>query len=219
MRHAHFALFFAVFIDLLGLGILSPLIPFYVAKLGVSPEIITLVIAVYSLCQFAGAPLWSGISDRLGRRPVLLVSMAGHAFAYLILAYADSIWLLLLSRAIGGFTSANLATAYAYVTDTTSNEDRAATMGRVSAAFGLGFILGPVFGGFLAGGGDYETVNYARPAFAAMALSIASFISIFFFVPETAPMAEPGQPRQKRNFFADLMHISRKPVVSKAIIL
>ncbi|MEZ5895537.1 MAG: MFS transporter [Parvularculaceae bacterium] len=219
MRQAHLALFFAVFIDLLGLGILAPLIPFYVANLGVSPEIITLVIATYSLCQFIGAPIWSGISDRIGRRPVLLISMAGHALAYLILANADSIWLLLLSRAIGGFTSANLATAYAYVADTTTDDDRAATMGRISAAFGLGFIIGPVFGGFLAGGGDIDSVNYARPALAAMALSLVSFVSIYFMVPETAPLSERTKTNARRNFFADLGRISGKPVVSKAIIL
>ena len=112
MRQAHLALFFAVFIDLLGLGILAPLIPFYVANLGVSPEIITLVIATYSLCQFIGAPIWSGISDRIGRRPVLLISMAGHALAYLILANADSIWLLLLSRATAVLAAAPAGSAY-----------------------------------------------------------------------------------------------------------
>ena len=221
MRKAHLALFLVVFVDLLGLGILAPLTPFYVARLGVTPEIITLVIAVYALCQFLGTPFWGGISDRVGRKPVLFISMAGHAASYLILAYADSLFLLILSRALGGFTSANLATAYAYITDTTSEDDRAKGLGRISAAFGLGFIFGPLIGGFLATTGGGEATNFVLPALTAMGLSLLSCLGIWLFIPETAKPKthEVSATREPTRLFTSFVSISRRPIIFKAILL
>lgn len=221
MHKAHLALFLVVFVDLLGLGILAPLIPFYVERLGVSPEIITLVIAVYALCQFLGTPFWGGVSDRIGRKPVLLISMAGHAASYLILAYADSLFLLIVSRALGGFTSANLATAYAYIADTTSEDDRAKGLGRISAAFGLGFIFGPLIGGVLATIGPDGTTNFVLPALTAMGLSLLSCLGIWLFIPETAKPKthDVSDSREPANLFKSLVNISRRPIIFKAILL
>ena len=160
-------LFAVVFIDLVGFGILAPLVPFYVERLGARPELITLIIAAHPLAQSLAMPLWGTLSDRRGRRPVLLASMLGHGAAYLLLGFADSLWLLLLARILSGATSANLSTAYAYIADVTTPEERAGAMGRVSSAFGLGFAIGPALGGLLAGGTTMDDANLLRPAIAA----------------------------------------------------
>ncbi len=220
MRKAHLVLFLVVFVDLLGLGILAPLIPFYVERLGTSADIITLVIAVYSLSQFIGTPFWGGISDRIGRRPVLMISMAGHATAYLLLAYADTLALLILSRVVGGFTSANLATAYAYIADTTSNNDRAKNLGRISAAFGMGFIFGPVIGGGLASiGAGPDGANFVLPALAAMSLSLISCLGIFLYIPESAPKADKRVSAGKPNLIRSFSTILNRPIISMMTLL
>ena len=178
-------LFAVVFIDLVGFGILAPLVPFYVERLGARPELITLIIAAHPLAQSLAMPLWGTLSDRRGRRPVLLASMFGHGAAYLLLGFADSLWLLLLARILSGATSANLSTAYAYIADVTTPEERAGAMGRVSSAFGLGFAIGPALGGLLAGGTTMDDANLLRPAIAAALFSFSAFLAIFAFLPET----------------------------------
>lgn len=178
-------LFGVVFVDLLGLGILLPLVPFYGVRLGLSAETLTLVISLHALFQFLGAPLLGRLSDHYGRRPVLLISMAGHALAYLLLAFADSIWLLALSRILSGFTSGNLAAAYAYGADISTPAERTTTLARISAAFALGLTFGPLAGAALAGPGDPVAANLQAPAFAACTLSLLSFLSILLFLPES----------------------------------
>lgn len=178
-------LFGVVFVDLLGLGILMPLVPFYGVRLGLSAETLTLVISLHALFQFLGAPVLGRLSDRHGRRPVLLFSMAGHALAYLLLAFADNIWLLALSRVLSGFTSGNLAAAYAYGADISAPGERTAVLARISAAFALGLTFGPLAGAVLAGPGDPAAANLFAPALAACTLSLLSFISILFFLPES----------------------------------
>jgi MFS transporter, DHA1 family, tetracycline resistance protein len=178
-------LFLVVFIDLLGFGILIPLVPFYVERLGVGPEMITAVLALYSLMQFIVTPFWGHVSDRLGRRPVLLMCMVGHIGAYVMLAFADSLTMLVLARLIGGMTAGNLAASYAYISDITPPQERARHLGKISAAFGLGFVMGPGIGGLLAGTGDMADANFVRPALAAASLSFVALACIFFFLPES----------------------------------
>lgn len=197
-KYANLVLLGVVFVDLLGFGILGPLIPFYVERMGASAELITFVVALYSLAQFAAMPLWGYLSDRIGRRPVLALSMLGHALSYVLIAFADSIWLLAFARAFGGATSANLATAYAYVADTTTTQNRAKALGRISAAFGMGFVLGPVIGGFLAGGGSVEEANFLAPALTAAGLSFLSFVGIMLFLPESRPAEAAPVPGKRR---------------------
>lgn len=204
LRRRLAVLWLVVFVDLLGFGILIPLIPFYGVRLGLSPEWVTLVISLHSLLQFIGAPVLGRLSDRYGRRMVLMLSMAGHAVAYGMLAFADTLWLLILSRLLSGFTSGNLAAAYAYVSDVTPPERRAGGLSRISAAFALGFALGPLLGGLLAGTGDPQTAQFAPPAIAAAALSMLSLLGIALFLPESntagdslgtrtpPPVATPG---------------------------
>ncbi len=184
-RKAVTILFLVVFIDLLGFGIMIPLVPFYVERLGVGPELITAILALYSLVQFIVTPFWGHLSDRLGRRPVLLICMAGHIGAYVMLAFADTLAMLILSRILGGLTAGNLAASYAYITDITPPQDRARHLGKISAAFGLGFVMGPALGGLLAGTGDIADANFMRPALAAASLSAVALVGILLFLPES----------------------------------
>lgn len=218
VRRRTAVLFGVVFVDLLGLGILLPLVPFYGVRLGLSAETLTLVISLHALFQFLGAPLLGRLSDRHGRRPVLLFSMAGHAVAYLVLAFADSIWLLALSRVLSGFTSGNLSAAYAYGSDMSGPTDRTTMLARISAAFALGLTFGPLLGAALAGPGDPAAANLQSPALAACALSTLSFLSILFFLPES-----PRRPDREGNAAAALSSaepgLQRLPFVRIALLL
>ena len=213
-------LWLVVFVDLIGFGILAPLVPFYAMRTGLSPAMITLVIAIYSLCQFAAMPFWGHVSDTRGRRPVLLVSMFGHALSYAMLGFADTWAMLLAARILGGITSANLVTAYAYIADVTEGPaERAKAMGRISAAFGLGFVVGPALGGLLAGGTSINDANLLRPALAAGGLSLLSFLGIIVFLPEShhpgAPIAGQNKPRLLKSFGSVL----QRPVLTGFVII
>jgi DHA1 family tetracycline resistance protein-like MFS transporter len=213
-RFAFPTLFAIVFIDLVGFGIVIPLVPFYAQRLGARPELITLIIALHSLCQTMAMPLWGALSDRSGRRPVLLVSMGGHALSYLLMGYADSLWILALARVLSGVTSANIATAYAYITDITAPEERAQAMGRISAAFGLGFAVGPAIGGLLAGGDSMASADLMRPAIGAAIASGLSFLSIWLFLPETHQGHGGGAGRPEGSTFGNLGRVARRPVIT-----
>ncbi len=214
-------LFGVVFIDLIGFGILVPLVPFYVQRMGVGPELITLVIALQPLSQSLVTPLWGALSDRIGRRPVLLVSMLGHAGAYVLLAFADSLEMLILSRILSGITSANIATAYAYIADITPPEERAGALGKISAAFGLGFAVGPGLGGLLAGGTSMTDANFVLPAVTAAGFSLLAFLAILIFLKESLPSSkrskkrEAGQPGTLRS----LARVAGRPVITVMLML
>lgn len=167
-------LFFIVLIDLIGFGIIIPLLPFYGEHFHASPAVVGLLMAIYSATQFVSAPFWGRLSDRIGRRPVLLATLGGTIVAYVWLGFADSLWMLFAARAVGGLMAGNIGTAFAYVADVTTPENRAKGMGLIGAAFGLGFILGPALGGILAGA-DPATADFRSPALAAAAMSAAAF--------------------------------------------
>ncbi len=189
-------LFFTVFIDLVGFGIVLPLQPFYAQKFGAAPEIITLVAASFTLTQFMFAPVWGRLSDRVGRRPVLLITIFGTFIGYLWLALTDSLIMLFVARAFGGAMAANIGVAHAYVADITSPENRSRGMGRLGAAAGLGFVAGPAIGGLLAGP-DPVNPDFQLPFLAAAAFSAAAFILSIVFLRETLD-------RQTRNSAAAL---------------
>ena len=176
--------FFTIFLDLLGFGIIIPIAPFYAESFGATPALITLLSATYSLMQFLFAPFWGRLSDRIGRRPVMLVSIAISAAGHFIFAMAGSLWVLFLSRGVAGFGSANLGTAQALIADSTSLEDRAKGMGLVGAAFGLGFILGPAIGALL---GQHHPTT---PLFAAGILALVNLFAVWKFLPETLALEE-----------------------------
>lgn len=166
-------LFLIVFIDLLGFGIIIPLLPFYGEQFGATPAVVGLLMATYSLGQFLMAPVWGRLSDRIGRRPVLLMSLAGSVGAYLWLAFAHDLWVLFAARGLSGIMAGNISAAFAYVADVTTRENRAKGMGIVGSAFGLGFIAGPAIGGALAGH-DPAALDVQTPALAAAGLSLAA---------------------------------------------
>jgi len=172
-------LFLIVFIDLLGFSLILPLLPFYAETFGATPFQIGLLVAAYAAAQLVGAPLLGRLSDRFGRRPVLLISLIGTFIGFLILGFASSLWMLFASRLLDGFTGGNISVAQAYITDITDEKDRAKGLGLVGAAFGLGFIIGPAAGGIL------SIYGFSVPAFVAAGLSLISILGVVFFLPES----------------------------------
>jgi len=172
-------IFVIVFIDLLGFSLILPLLPYYAETFGADPIVVGLLVASYAAAQLVGAPLLGRLSDRYGRRPILLVSIFGTFLGFLLLGFARSLWMLFASRILDGLTGGNITVAQAYITDVTGPKDRAKGLGLIGAAFGLGFIIGPAVGGVLSGWG------YAVPAFAAAALSGANLVAVYFLLPES----------------------------------
>jgi DHA1 family tetracycline resistance protein-like MFS transporter len=177
-------LFLIVFVDLVGFGLIIPLLPFYAERFAASPLQMTALFAIFSLMSLLTAPLWGRLSDRVGRRPVLMASMAAAALAYLGMAFATGLWMLFAARAFAGACAGNIAAAQAYIADVTPPEKRAKGMGMIGAAFGLGFIIGPVLGGVIAGD-DIATADLATPCLIAAMLSFAAFLGVAVLLPES----------------------------------
>lgn len=212
-------LFLIVFIGLAGFGITLPLFPFYADRLDASPEIITLTVSVYSLGQFVAAPLWGRLSDAYGRKPVLVFTMLGSALSYVMLGYADELWMLLASRVFGGLMAGNIAAAFAYVTDITDEKSRGGGMGTVSAALGLGFMLGPAIGGYLAGD-DMETANFLLPAIAATVASLVAMVGAIFFLPESlAPADRKPMFRAASGSVASRPRLRSRPLLLRLMVI
>lgn len=172
-------IFVTVFIDLLGFGIIIPLLPFYAESFGASAFTVGLLGTVFSLMQFVVAPFSGRWSDRIGRRPVILIGLLASCFAYVALALANSLALIFLARIVGGIAGGNIPTAQAYIADITTPENRAKGMGLVGAAFGLGFIFGPAIGGILTRFGP------STPMWCAAALCFANFVAALILLPES----------------------------------
>ena len=172
-----------VFIDVIGFGMVLPLLPSYAARLGGTPGNIGLLVASYSAIQFVLAPLWGRVSDRIGRRPVLLIGLAGSVASYLVFAFANSLPLLLLSRVLDGGSGATVNVAQAYLADETTPEQRTKAMGMVGAAFGLGFIVGPILGGITA------AIGNTLPGIIAAIITAINLIMAWRVLPESIPAA------------------------------
>ncbi len=191
-------LFLIVFVDLVGFGLMVPLLPFYGEHFQASPFAVGMLMATYSLAQFVTAPILGRLSDHHGRRPVLIASLAGSLAAYLWLAAADSLWMLFAARTLAGAMAGNIATAFAYTADITTPANRAKGMGVIGAGFSLGFIFGPALGGLLAGD-DPNTANYALPALAAAGLSAIALLLTLARLPESLPAALRAERRAVRR--------------------
>lgn len=205
-------IFLIVAVDVLGMTLILPLLPFYSEKLGASPTVVGALVSVFAVCQLIGGPILGQISDRIGRRPVLLVSQVGTFIGFLILAFASNLWLLFLSRIIDGATAGNLTIAQAYISDVTRPEERAKSFAVIGIAFGLGFLIGPAISGYL------SQFGYVYPVFAAAALSLISILCTYFLLPKKEVLHEhlaqedpgPGGRRlsiiswnEYRRFFQD----------------
>lgn len=211
-------LFLIVFTDLVGFGLIIPLLPFYGEHFHASPADVGVLMATYSLAQFIAAPLWGRLSDRVGRRPVLAASLLGATLSYVWLAFSETLWMLFAARALGGFMAGNIATAFAYVADVTTPAHRAKGMGIVGAAFGLGFIFGPAIGGVLAGH-DPAHADYRTPALVAAGLSALAMILTVALLRESLPksvrLAHSRLPRSSR--WRVLAEALRTPGVGRLI--
>jgi multidrug resistance protein len=197
-------LFIIVFIDLMGFGIVIPLLPLYGERYHPSALAMGFLLSAYSAMQFAAAPILGRISDRFGRKPVLLVSLAGSVAGYLLFAFAHSYAILLAARVIDGISGGNISTAQAYVADVTKPEDRARGMGMIGAAFGLGFIFGPAIAGLAIPWGDWA------PGVAAAAMSGLAFAATLIFLPEP----EHARDRAAGRGFPALVQALRNPRVA-----
>src|SRR5207302_11177057 len=157
-------IFITVFIHLVGFGIVIPVLPFYVegTKFNASPRMVGLLFASYSIMQLIFTPVLGRLSDRHGRRPILLISLLGTCAGFLILGFAGALWMLFLGRIIDGISGGNISTAQAYIADVTTKEDRAKGMGLIGAAFGLGFVFGPAIGRVLSRRGINVPFLFAR---------------------------------------------------------
>jgi DHA1 family tetracycline resistance protein-like MFS transporter len=187
-------IFLTIFVNLIGFGIIIPLLPFYAETFGASPLAIGLLFASYSISQLVAAPILGDLSDRHGRRPVLIFSLAGTVVSFAMLALAGSLWVLFLARIVDGLSGGNISTARAYVADVTEPKDRARAYGLIGAAFGLGFILGPALSGLLAG------ISYAAPIWAAAALTLVALGMAWVWLPESIHKTQAATGVPFRNF-------------------
>ncbi|MCL4384594.1 MFS transporter [Patescibacteria group bacterium] len=172
-------IFLIIFVNLLGFGIILPLLPYYVESFGAGPLTIGLISAAYSLFQLLSSPILGELSDKYGRRPILLFSIGGTTLSFLLLGLAKSVPVLFLARIVDGASGGNISTAQAYIADVTTKENRTQSMGVMMAAFSLGFILGPALGGFL------SRYGYAVPAFVAAFAALVATLLTYFFLPES----------------------------------
>ncbi len=202
-------IFLTIFVNLIGFGIIIPLLPFYAETFGASPLVIGLLFAVFSLCQLAAAPALGDLSDRYGRRPVLVFSLAGTVVSFVLLAVAHSITMLFVARIVDGLSGGNISTARAYVADVTEPKDRARAYGLIGAAFGLGFILGPALSGVLA------RISYTAPIWAAAGITLVATAMAWLWLPETVHRARAGTG----NPFRYLPALIRRPLVRRVLFI
>ena len=209
-------LFLTVFVDLVGFGIVLPLLPLYADRFGASGTQIGILVLSYSAAQLLFAPVWGRLSDRFGRRPILIIGLLGSAASYLVFAYAASLSVLLLSRIMAGIGGANIPVAQAYIADITPRENRAGNMGLIGAAFGLGFIFGPAIGGVLA------PVATELPGLAAAGLCAGNALLALVLLPESltrserAKISETRAPRSRR---AELQVILRNSQFVRVLVV
>lgn len=197
--------FVTVLMDLIGFGLIIPISPFFAESLGASPASITVLGAGYSLMQFLFAPFWGRLSDRFGRRPVILTSIAIAALGYVCFAFSETYWMLFGARLLSGFGTANFGAAQAVIADSTPPERRARGMGILGAAFGLGFILGPAVGGFLGQWG------LRVPILTAAALSAVNWCMAFFLLPETRPLEKRTTVSLSRSPWKQIREVGQDP--------
>lgn len=223
-------IFFTVFIDLLGFGIVLPLSPYYAEHFGANPSEVGFLQASYSLMQFLFAPLWGHLSDKYGRRPILLMSIFGGFVSFFIFAFATHLWVLFFARMLQGTFAANLSASQAYIADITTRENRSKGMGLLGAAFGLGFVLGPAIGAQLSVLGPRvgaalningtEALGMGFPALFASLLCLSNFTLAYFLLPESLKKEFRDQAQSQRKSRWDFfLNAVKRPELGWLIVL
>jgi multidrug resistance protein len=181
-------LFAVMFFVMVGFGIIIPVLPFYAENMGASPTELGLLMAVYSVMQLLFSPMWGRISDRIGRKPVMMIGIFGLALSFFMMALSSQLWMLFAARIIGGFlSSANMPTVMAYVADITSDEDRGKGMGIIGASVGLGFIFGPAIGGI------FSKISLSAPFYVAGVSSLFTLFFVMFLLKESLSTEQQGE--------------------------
>ena len=205
---AQLIIFLIVVVNLLGFGIIIPLLPFYAQSLGASAFTVGSIFAAYSVCQLLANPVLGALSDRYGRRPILLYSILGTVTSFVLLALAGGVLMLFVARMVDGLSGGNISTARAYIADVTEGDERARGYGLIGAAFGIGFVLGPAVGGALA------RFGYSAPAWAAAGLALVASILTWLWLPETAR----GKDAERRTPWQEqLRDLVRRPRVRRLL--
>jgi len=203
-----------VFVDLLGFSLILPLLPYYAKTFGADGFVAGVLVSSYAAMQLLGAPILGRLSDRFGRRPVLLLSIFGTFIGFLLLGFATTLWMLFASRIIDGLTGGNISVAQAYITDVTDPKDRAKSLGLIGAAFGLGFIIGPVTGGVL------SQWRYAIPAFVAAGLAFINLLLVFFWLPESlTPERRAAMPVKQPSISPSALWVALKRPFTGSILI
>ena len=184
IRKEYITIFIIQVTEVLGFSLILPFLPFFAEDLGASPFVVGLILASFSLFQFISAPIMGRLSDFYGRKPLLILSQLSTFISFLILGFANSLWMIFLSRIVDGLLGSNFTIAQAYLTDLSSKEDRSKVFGLSGAAFGFGFLIGPAIGGSL------SRFGYSLPAFLAAGVSLITIITTFIFLPETVKKKE-----------------------------
>lgn len=210
------AIFLIVLIDVLGITIILPLLPFYAERFGASPFVVGMLVSSYAICQLLSGPILGAWSDRIGRKPVLIASQIGTFLSFLLLASAQSLLWIFIARIIDGLTAGNLSTAQAYISDIADPKDRAKNFGKISMAFGIGFFVGPALTAFL-----YQ-YGHRTPIFAAAFLSFSSIMASTFLLPKaTAPAHAPASPASDGKKVSELkvfFRFFRQPGLSSLLL-
>ena len=209
-------IFLIVFVNLLGYGIILPLLPYFAEHLGASPIMIGLILAAYSLCQLIATPILGELSDKFGRRPILLFSLAGTVISFVMLGLGNTIFLVFVARIIDGLSGGNISTAQAYMADITKKEDRTSGMGLLTAAFSLGLILGPALGGVL------SIYGYGVPAIVAAVVTLVSLVITYFWLPETIHRSAETKKKKistKIIDVQDFVRALRHPLVGSVMMI
>jgi DHA1 family tetracycline resistance protein-like MFS transporter len=209
-----FSIILVVFIDLLGFSLILPLLPYYAETFKANNFVTGLLVASYAAAQLIGAPLLGRLSDRYGRRPILIASIFGTFIGFLLLGFAKTLAMLFAARILDGLTGGNLSIAQAYISDVTEAKDRSKGLGMIGAAFGLGFIIGPVTGGFLSQWG------YAVPALVAAALSFINLILVYAWLPESLTPEKRTRMDQRKPAvtFGALLQALRRPFTGSLLV-
>ncbi|MEO8205654.1 MAG: MFS transporter [Chthoniobacterales bacterium] len=202
-------IFLTIFIDMVGFGIVIPILPRYAEHYGATAMQIGWLAGVFSLMQFVFAPLWGKISDRIGRKPLLCISTLGTAVGFYLMGSATTLTFLFVGRIVDGISGGNIGVAQAYIADVTEPAERSKAMGLIGAAFGLGFIFGPALGGWVS-----SNYGFGAPMYVAGALALMNTVLIFVILPESLPPELRGQKKQEPTFPALFQHVNLRGYLS-----